>query len=158
MNSRDRLNGKLIIALGRTYRNAHRKSSELFREKGLTLAQFTVLELLYNRGEQTVQSIIDKVLSSSGNITVVVRNLEQMGLVGRRDNPEDGRSYLIGITPKGKALIKYSAGSSYHKRITLEFSNRPISSLQDSNITATPITNNKFRNIHALTIASTIPY
>ena len=105
MNSRDRLNGKLIIALGRTYRNAHRKSSELFREKGLTLAQFTVLELLYNRGEQTVQSIIDKVLSSSGNITVVVRNLEQMGLVGRRDNPEDGRSYLIGITPKGKALM-----------------------------------------------------
>ena len=94
MNSRDRLNGKLIIALGRTYRNAHRKSSELFREKGLTLAQFTVLELLYNR-----------VLSSSGNITVVVRNLEQMGLVGRRDNPEDGRSYLIGITPKGKALM-----------------------------------------------------
>ena len=83
MNSRDRLNGKLIIALGRTYRNAHRKSSELFREKGLTLAQFTVLELLYNRGEQTVQSIIDKVLSSSGNITVVVRNLDAIF------NPED---------------------------------------------------------------------
>ncbi len=105
MNSRERLNGKLIIALGRTYRNAHRKSSELFREKGLTLAQFTVLELLYNRGEQTVQSIIDKVLSSSGNITVVVRNLEQMRLVSRRDNPEDGRSYLIGITPKGKTIM-----------------------------------------------------
>lgn len=105
MNSRERLNGKLVIALGRTYRNAHRKSSELFREKGLTLAQFTVLELLYNRGEQTVQSIIDKVLSSSGNITVVVRNLEQMRLVSRRDNPEDGRSYLIGITPKGKMIM-----------------------------------------------------
>lgn len=105
MNSKERLNGKLIIALGRTYRSAHRKSSELFREKGLTLAQFTVLELLYNRGEQTVQSIIDKVLSSSGNITVVVRNLEQMGLVCRRDNPEDGRSYLIGITPKGKTIM-----------------------------------------------------
>ena len=115
MNSRDRLNGKLIIALGRTYRNAHRKSSELFREKGLTLAQFTVLELLYNRGEQTVQSIIDKVLSSSGNITVVVRNLEQMGLVGRRDNPEDGRSYLIGITPKGKALMDETFAASSEK-------------------------------------------
>ncbi|WP_239390986.1 MarR family transcriptional regulator [Cloacibacillus sp. An23] len=77
----------------------------MFREKGLTLPQFTVMELLYNRGEQTVQSIIDKVLSSSGNITVVVRNLEQMGLVSRRDNPDDGRSYLIGISPKGKALM-----------------------------------------------------
>ena len=87
MNAKDRLNGKLIIALGRTYRNAHRRSNELFREKGLTLPQFTVLELLYNRGEQTIQQIIDKVLSSSGNITVVVRNLEQMELVYRRDNP-----------------------------------------------------------------------
>lgn len=105
MDSKDRLNGKLIIALGRTYRNAHRKSSELFREKGLTLPQFTVLELLYNRGEQTIQQIIDKVLSSSGNITVVVRNLEQLELVYRRDNPEDRRSFLIGITPKGKSLM-----------------------------------------------------
>lgn len=105
MNDGDRLNGKLIIALGRTYRNAHRKSSELFRENGLTMPQFTVLELLYSRGEQSVQQIIDKVLSSSGNITVVVRNLEQLGLVSRRDNPNDGRSYLIGITQYGKDLM-----------------------------------------------------
>ena len=105
MNAKDRLNGKLIIALGRTYRNAHRRSNELFREKGLTLPQFTVLELLYNRGEQTIQQIIDKVLSSSGNITVVVRNLEQLELVYRRDNPHDRRSYLIGITQRGKELM-----------------------------------------------------
>lgn len=105
MDSKDRLNGKLVIALGRTYRNAHRSSYELFREKGLTLSQFTVLELLYNRGEQTIQQIIDKVLSSSGNITVVVRNLEQLGLVIRRDNPEDRRSYLIGITQNGRELM-----------------------------------------------------
>ena len=100
MNSKDRLNGKLIIALGRTYRNAHRMSNELFRERGLTL-----LELLYSRGEQTIQQIIDKVLSSSGNITVVVRNLEQAGLVYRWDNPHDRRSYLIGITQKGRDLM-----------------------------------------------------
>ena len=105
MNSKDRLNGKLIIALGRTYRNAHRMSNELFRERGLTLPQFTVLELLYNRGEQTIQQIIDKVLSSSGNITVVVRNLEQAGLVYRWDTPHDRRSYLIGITQKGRDLM-----------------------------------------------------
>jgi len=106
MNSKDRLNGRLIIALGRAYRNAHRKSVEMFREHGLTMSQFTVLELLYNRGEQTIQQIIDRVLSSSGNITVVVRNLEKYGLTCRRDNPEDRRSYLIGITPKGRDLMK----------------------------------------------------
>lgn len=108
MNSNDRLNGKLIIALGRTYRNAHRRSNELFLEKGLTLSQFMVLELLYNRGEQTIQQIIDKVLSSSGNITVVVRNLEQKEFIYRRDNPNDRRSYLIGITQTGKELMDFA--------------------------------------------------
>lgn len=105
MNSKDRLNGKLVIVLGRTYRNAHRRSEQLFRERGLTLPQFTVLELLYNRGEQTIQQIIEKVLSSSGNITVVVRNLENAELVSRRDNPDDRRSYLIGITEKGRSIM-----------------------------------------------------
>ena len=101
MNDADKLNGKLIIALGRNYRYAHRDSAVLFRENGITIPQFTVLELLYNRGEQ----IIDKVLSSSGNITVVVRNLEQMKLVNRRKNPDDQRSYLISITKRGETMM-----------------------------------------------------
>jgi len=105
MNESDSLNGKLIIALGRAYYTAHRKSIDMFREYGLTLPQFTVLEVLYNKGELTVQQIIDKVLSSSGNMTVVIRNLEKMGLVYRRDNPEDKRSYLIGVTSKGSSLM-----------------------------------------------------
>ena len=105
MNEKDTLNGKLIIALGRSYRYAHRGSNELFRQNGITLAQFTVLELLYNRGEHTIQQIIDKVLSSSGNITVVIRNLEQLGLIYRRENPEDKRSFLSGITVKAKGIM-----------------------------------------------------
>ena len=102
MNAADRLNGKVIIALGRAYRNAHKKSMVLFRKRGLTMAQFTVMEVLYSKGELTIQQVIDKVLSSSGNITVVVRNLEAVGLIYRRANPEDRRSYLIGLTEKGR--------------------------------------------------------
>ena len=114
MNDADRLNGKLVIALGRAYRSAHRKSTELFRKRGLTMSQFTVMEVLYNKGEMTIQQIIDKVLSSSGNITVVVRNLETVGLAYRRVNPEDKRSYYIGLTDKGKR----TAASVFSKHMT----------------------------------------
>lgn len=100
-----RLDGKIIIGLGRAYQYAHKKSMSLFRENGITMAQFMALEVLYNKGELTVQEIVNKVLSSSGNITVVIRNLERGGLVLRRLNPSDGRSYLVSLSKKGKLLM-----------------------------------------------------
>lgn len=106
IKSKDRTNGKLVIALGRTYRKLHEKTLNMLRERELTFAQFTVLEVLYNKGNLTIQQIIDKVLSSSGNITVVVRNLERLELVKREENPDDRRSYIIGITDKGWRLME----------------------------------------------------
>ncbi len=100
-----RQNGKIIIALWRAYQYAHKKSISLFRENGITMAQFMALEVLYNKGELSVQEIVSKVLSSSGNITVVIRNLERDGLIVRRLNPVDGRSYLISLSKKGKKLM-----------------------------------------------------
>lgn len=77
----------------------------MLRRNGLTPAQFTALEALYHKGELTIQQIIDAVLGSSGNMTVVIRNLEQQGLVQRLTNPMDRRSFLIGITDAGRALM-----------------------------------------------------
>lgn len=103
--SRHRLDGKLIIALGRAMQRTHQESTTMLRENGLTPAQFMVLELLQHKGESTVQQIIDGVLSTSGNMTVVLRNLAQRGLVRRHANPTDKRSFLIALTPEGKTLI-----------------------------------------------------
>lgn len=97
--------GKFIIALGRAMQRTHRESTVMLRKNGLTSAQFTALEALYHKGDLTVQQIIDAVLSSSGNMTVVIRNLEQQGLVHRLANPMDRRSFLIGITDAGRKLM-----------------------------------------------------
>lgn len=107
MNDRDRLNGKMVIALWRSYYYAHKRSMSLFRENGLTMAQFTVMEALYNKGEMTVKQIVSRILSSNGNMTVVIRNLEAAGLVLRRENPEDARSFLISLTPKGHSVMDF---------------------------------------------------
>ena len=69
------------------------------------MPQFTVLEVLYSKGDLTVKQIINKVLSSGGSMTVVIRNLEQQGLVCRRENPDDRRSYLISISSDGRRLM-----------------------------------------------------
>lgn len=98
-------NGTLIIALSRALQHIHRESELLFYQNGLTMAQFMVLEALCHKGDLTIKEIIHAVLSSSGNITVVIRNLEQRGLVLRLENPRDKRSFLIRITDAGKDMM-----------------------------------------------------
>ena len=105
MKNNNKENGKFIIALSRALRAVHQKSETLFREYELTMAQFAVLEALHQKGELTVGALIESVLSTSGNMTVVIRNLEQHKLVCRKSNPSDGRAFLVCLTDKGEELI-----------------------------------------------------
>lgn len=72
----------------------------------LTVTQFAVLEILFHKGEQTVNQIIEGVFSTSGNIGVVIENLVKAGHVKKQKNPRDRRSRLIALTPKGTEKIK----------------------------------------------------
>ncbi|RYH08501.1 MarR family winged helix-turn-helix transcriptional regulator [Tropicimonas sp. IMCC6043] len=42
-----------------------------------------------------------------GSLTAVLRRLEDLGLLGRRDIPEDERSYRVELTPAGAALATH---------------------------------------------------
>lgn len=97
--------GKFVIALGRAMQHVHKKSVPMLRENGLTTSQFSVLEVLYQKHELTIAEICNAVLSTSGNMTVVIRNLEQLGLVQRVQNPADKRSFLITLTEQGLQVI-----------------------------------------------------
>lgn len=104
-HSTNRQDGKFIIALSRTLQHLHQKSEKLFYQHGVTMAQFMVLEALYHKGKMPIKEIIRAVLSSSGNITVVIRNLERRGLVSRASNTADKRSFMVQITDAGKDLL-----------------------------------------------------
>ena len=107
VDKRENLDGKFVIALSRALRFAHKDSDKLFRENHITMAQFTVLEALYHKGDLSVGALIEAVLSTSGNMTVVIRNLEQRGLVSRKENPLDRRSFLVQLTEIGRDLISH---------------------------------------------------
>lgn len=99
------LNLKTLIALSRATNSVHRREYKTIKEGGLTVSQFSVLEVLYHKGALKVQEIIEKTLSTGGNMTVVIENLVKDDLVMRYKAPEDKRVNLISITDKGKALI-----------------------------------------------------
>ncbi len=72
----------------------------------LTESQFGVLEALYHLGKLCQGTLGSKLLKSSGNMTLVIDNLEKQSLVRRERNPEDRRQIFIHLTKVGQALIE----------------------------------------------------
>ena len=72
---------------------------------GLTLSQFAVLEALYHLGPLYQKEIGQKLLRSSGNITMVIDNLEKRSYVRRERQKEDRRFMMVRLTDEGFALI-----------------------------------------------------
>lgn len=104
--SAERLNLRLVIGLYRTYFGINRSTQKLVSTYDLTLPQFGVLEALYHLGNMTIGDLINKTLSTSGNMTVVIRNLEQDGLITRCAHPTDGRANVLQLTERGRQLIE----------------------------------------------------
>lgn len=75
------------------------------RSYGLNPTEFTVLEVLYNLGEQPIQLIGKKVLLASSSITYVIDQLEKKELVIRAQNKKDRRVILVSLTKKGKEFM-----------------------------------------------------
>ncbi|CAG0984891.1 MarR family winged helix-turn-helix transcriptional regulator [Geobacter sp.] len=71
----------------------------------LTISQFGVLEALFHKGPLCQKDIAAKILKSTGNITLVIDNLEKQGLVRRERDMEDRRYLTIHLTETGAALI-----------------------------------------------------
>ena len=72
----------------------------------LTESQFGVLEALYHLGPMHQCDLAERILKTSGNMTVVVRNLERRALVRRSRAAGDRRFVLVQLTASGEALIR----------------------------------------------------
>jgi MarR family 2-MHQ and catechol resistance regulon transcriptional repressor len=72
---------------------------------GLTPSQFAVLEALFHVGPMCLSDLARKILRTSGNLTMVVDNLEKSGLVKRVQSSTDRRYISVEITEKGSGFI-----------------------------------------------------
>ena len=73
---------------------------------GLTESQFGVLEALHHIGPLCQRELAGKLLKTSGNITMVIDNLEKSGWVQRQREQNDRRVVTVRLTGGGSRLIK----------------------------------------------------
>jgi MarR family 2-MHQ and catechol resistance regulon transcriptional repressor len=88
---------------------------------GLTVTQFAVLEVLFHLGPLCQGQLAEKLLKSTGNISLVIANLEKAGLIKRMRQPDDLRFVTISLTTRGRTLIA-ELFPRVANRITSEFS------------------------------------
>ncbi len=71
----------------------------------LTESQFGVLEILYHLGPMCPGELGQKLLKSTGNMTMVIDNLEKRAFVRRDRSTEDRRQIKIVLTDAGREKI-----------------------------------------------------
>ena len=96
---------RLMITLGRTYRELERGVRPQLAERGLGISEFAVLEALYHKGPMTLGAICDRILVTAASTTYVVDKLEERGLVRRVAGEDDQRTVIGELTQKGRALV-----------------------------------------------------
>lgn len=89
---------KSMVVMRKAFRTIDARVSESFEVDHLTPTQFGVLDVLYAKGPMKIAELLDSMLATSGNMTVVIRNMEKKGWVTRTTFPHDKRAYLVGLT------------------------------------------------------------
>jgi MarR family 2-MHQ and catechol resistance regulon transcriptional repressor len=76
------------------------------QREGLTPSQFGVLEALFHLGPMCQRDLGERILRSSGNMTMVVGNLERRRLVRRERSADDRRYHQVHLTAQGERLVR----------------------------------------------------
>lgn len=95
----------LWLVLWRAYDALRRRAERHIESLGICLSDFAVLELLLHKGPTAVNRIGARVRLTSGSITTAVDRLERLGLVERRNDPEDRRTRIVHLTDDGRRMI-----------------------------------------------------
>ena len=107
MNKVDRTQISLntFVGLNRTLDHLMKIVKTDVQRYGLNVTEFAVMELLYNKGDQLIQRIGNRVLIASSSITYVVDKLEEKGCVVRQRNEKDKRVTNASLTDKGRSMM-----------------------------------------------------
>ena len=95
----------VYIKLSRAAESVEARVNRHLKDYSLTWSQFGVLEALFHLGPLHQQDLATKILKSSGNLTLVIDNLEKRGLVERQRNQCDRRFITICLSQEGHQLI-----------------------------------------------------
>ncbi|NBM56680.1 MarR family transcriptional regulator [Proteus sp. G2669] len=117
----------LIGRLGNITLHLSREMEKVFSQFGLNTSSFDVLATLRRAGNPYTLSpgeMLSTLMVTSGTMTNRIDQLEKAGWVIRKVNPEDGRSFLVSLTPQGLELINQviEAHVNNQKRLVADLS------------------------------------
>lgn len=92
-----------------------------FTAKGIDLTpeQYLVMDLLWDEGPLTQQSIADFIEKDKNSVTKFINNLEKKGLLYREHDPRDRRQNYIELTPLGRRLKRKVTRTALYTANTL---------------------------------------
>jgi DNA-binding MarR family transcriptional regulator len=76
----------------------------LFKPHGLTIQQWKVLDLLVEEDGQTQHRLAHRNVKAATTLVRILDNMQEKGLVERRDHDSDRRAFRVTITDKGRKL------------------------------------------------------
>jgi MarR family transcriptional regulator, organic hydroperoxide resistance regulator len=85
------------LAYGRAYR-------PILEELGVTYTQWIIIVALWERDNQTVGGLGEKLFLESNTLTPILKKLEELGFLSRRRDPADERQVLVSLTEAGREL------------------------------------------------------
>ncbi|MDO9628797.1 MAG: MarR family transcriptional regulator [Acholeplasmataceae bacterium] len=97
---------KLTTVLFRAMQNVETVIKNDISSYQLNTSEFGVLELLYNRGKQPIQSIANRMLMANSSMTYVIDKLEQKNMISRTQDDIDKRITMIDLTMEGHHFFK----------------------------------------------------
>ena len=109
---------EVIARISRLCRILEREVEAIYPEFGLNRALFGVLAALRRAGppyQLSPTDLYNSLLITSGAVTNRLERLTAAGLVRRIPDPDDGRSLLVALTPKGRRLIDRVVSLHYER-------------------------------------------
>lgn len=69
----------------------------------LTVSQLSALAVLRREGPLSAGDLASREHVRPPSMTRIIAALQRLGMIERRENPDDGRQVMIGVTPSGSA-------------------------------------------------------
>ncbi len=106
-STRDGLERRSWLAVVSAYQECNRRYAQMLSSAELTVPQFDVLNTIEWLGVQaTPRAIAEQLLVTKGNITGLLRRLQQASLIDTEANPDDARSFRCRLTAAGRAQLE----------------------------------------------------
>ena len=95
-----------LVQLRRTQHAVRTRLDSDLEATGLTTPQYTVLAAVERTGELSASDLAREFGMSAQTVNVLVKSLDQCGLLRRSPHPSHGRILLASLTPPGRRALK----------------------------------------------------